>query len=298
MGTLRDNLRILRDLPKEWRRRSLENHRGQAASDAIASRLESGAPLFVGRFGSTEIESLVRMDGILAGRLPWAPEPFRFLSLGAGVYPLDRKVLEFFHGLYREAMPNLDILGSWCPVELHYAPKLKGVVRVPLADLEPYYHRDPWSRVLAGRRVLVVHPFARTIQEQYGTRRERLFPGTQVLPAFDLHTVPALQCHDGNAEFPTWIDAWEEMKRRVETVDFDVAILGCGAFGFPLAAHVKAMGKQAIHLGGATQVMFGIRGKRWESMHEVARLFNEDWTRAQADEIPGNAVKIENGAYW
>ena len=27
--------------------------------------------------------------------------------------------------------------------------------------------------------------------------------------------------------------------------------LGCGAYGFPLAAHVKRMGKKAIHMGGS-----------------------------------------------
>lgn len=298
MGNLRDKLRILRDLPKEWRRRSLEDHRGQAASDEIARRLVSGKPLFIGRFGSTEIESLVRMDGVLAGTIPWDPEPFRFLSLGAGVYPLDRRVLEFFHSLYLEAMPEVDVLGSWCPVELHYAPRLVQAVRVPLADLEPYYHSDPWSRALEGRRVLVVHPFARSILSQYRENRERLFPGTLVLPPFELSAVPALQCHDGNPDFPTWIDAWHEMRRRVEAVDFDVAILGCGAFGFPLAAHIKRMGKQAVHLGGATQVLFGIKGRRWENIPEVSRHFNEHWTRPQADEVPGIAGRIENGAYW
>ena len=47
-------------------------------------------------------------------------------------------------------------------------------------------------------------------------------------------------------------------------IDFDVAIIGCGAYGFPLAAKLKQAGKQAIHLAGATQLLFGIKGKRWE----------------------------------
>ena len=47
-------------------------------------------------------------------------------------------------------------------------------------------------------------------------------------------------------------------------LEFDVAIIGCGAYGFPLANEIKKMGKVAIHLAGATQLMFGIVGKRWE----------------------------------
>jgi threonine dehydrogenase-like Zn-dependent dehydrogenase len=36
---------------------------------------------------------------------------------------------------------------------------------------------------------------------------------------------------------------------EIGKIDFDVAILGCGAYGLPLAAAIKGMGKQAIHLG-------------------------------------------------
>ena len=45
---------------------------------------------------------------------------------------------------------------------------------------------------------------------------------------------------------------------------FDIAIIGCGAYGLPLAAKLKKEGRQAIHLAGVTQLMFGIKGKRWE----------------------------------
>ena len=51
----------------------------------------------------------------------------------------------------------------------------------------------PWSAALAGKRVLVVHPFKTTIERQYA-RREQLFPGTDILPQFaDLRIVQAVQ---------------------------------------------------------------------------------------------------------
>ena len=46
--------------------------------------------------------------------------------------------------------------------------------------------------------------------------------------------------------------------------DYDICLIGAGAYGFPLAAHVKRKGKKAIHLGGALQLLFGVKGKRWE----------------------------------
>ena len=33
-------------------------------------------------------------------------------------------------------------------------------------------------------------------------------------------------------------------------------------YGFPLAAEIKRMGRIAIHLGGVTQIMFGVIGSR------------------------------------
>ena len=53
------------------------------------------------------------------------------------------------------------------------------------------------------------------------------------------------------------------MKSEIDKCDYDVCLIGCGAYGFPLAAHVKHKGKQAIHLGGTLQLLFGIKGNRW-----------------------------------
>ena len=50
------------------------------------------------------------------------------------------------------------------------------------------------------------------------------------------------------------------MKSQMDQTDYDIALIGCGAYGFPLAAHAKRMGKQAIHMGGSLQLLFGIRG--------------------------------------
>lgn len=36
------------------------------------------------------------------------------------------------------------------------------------------------------------------------------------------------------------------MKSEIDKCDYDVCLIGCGAYGFPLAAHVKHKGKQAI----------------------------------------------------
>ena len=88
------------------------------------------------------------------------------------------------------------------------------------------------------------------------------------------------------------------MEERISKIDFDVALLGCGAYGLPLAASIKRMGKKAVHLGGATQILFGIKGKRWEEIPKIAKLFNENWVRPSEEERPDNFSEIEGGSYW
>ena len=80
-------------------------------------------------------------------------------------------------------------------------------------------------------------------------------------------------------------------------IDFDVAIIGCGAYGFPLAAKLKRAGKITIHLGGAVQILFGIKGSRWDN-GEVSKFYNEYWVRPDDKDKPQNANNVENGCYW
>ena len=96
----------------------------------------------------------------------------------------------------------------------------------------------------------------------------------------------------------TWFDALESMKREIDKRDFDIAIIGCGAYGFPLAAYVKSIGKKAVHLGGATQMLFGIKSKSWEDEPKFHYLINEYWVSPKETERPANYKLVEGGRYW
>lgn len=88
------------------------------------------------------------------------------------------------------------------------------------------------------------------------------------------------------------------MYEEAMKIDFDVAILGCGAYGLPLAARLKRAGKQAIHLGGTVQILFGIKGKRWDTDSLTNHLYNEHWVRPLPEETPAAAKSVESGCYW
>jgi hypothetical protein len=168
--------------------------------------------------------------------------------------------------------------------------------------LNPYFSKIPWTKALKGKKVLVVHPFANTIERQY-QKRQLLFKD-DLLPQFQLSTVKAVQSIAGiQTEFADWFEALDYMKSEIDKHDYDICLIGCGAYGFPLAAHVKRRGKKSVHLGGSLQLLFGIRGKRWENenynnQYNYARLMNEHWVKPSDEETPQSAVKVEGACYW
>jgi len=122
-----------------------------------------------------------------------------------------------------------------------------------------------------------------------------------LLPEFELEVIPAVQSIAGQeTEFEDWFQALDFMKAEIAKKEFDVCILGCGAYGFPLASFIKNMGKKAIHLGGSTQLLFGIKGQRWEQyiVYPYSNLFNENWVRPSSTETPQRAKSVEGGCYW
>ena len=52
-------------------------------------------------------------------------------------------------------------------------------------------------------------------------------------------------------------------------------------------------------LADATQILFGIKGRRWEAYPEnVERLSNDAWIRPSSEETPSAAGRVEDGCYW
>jgi hypothetical protein len=272
----------------------------EISSKLIQAGLVNSGPFMVARFGSTEIKA------ILYPHIPFFLKPFvekkilDDMRMSSGFFPSNKESILKFSEMMFEDMRLIDILGSWRVEEIFLKKYISGSKKIALSNLEPYLTQNPWSKALENKRVLVIHPFNQTIENQYFNNREKLFSDTRVLPKFkSLETIKAVQTIVGTkSSFYNWFDALDFMKSEIDKKDFDVAIIGCGAYGFPLAAHVKRMGKKAIHLGGATQILFGIKGKRWLENKNFDLLINEHFVfPAQEDKVE-NFQKNEGGAYW
>lgn len=286
----------------------------QVASDIIYTILMNEKPAMIARFGSIELrccetyqnifsdKKLIKKicDYITGKEEPyfWSEEIISSMKNNTGFFSSNPEQLELFSKEMIKAMENVDILGSWLDHEKHFFDNLSHAKFVRLPDLEPYFHQDPWTKALENKTVLVIHPFADTIKKQY-EKKDLLFSNKNVLPDFKLKTLKAIQSIAGNIpDYDDWFSALESMKKDIKNMDFDIAIIGCGAYGFLLADYVKSIGKKAVHLGGATQLLFGIKGKRWENRPEISCFFNENWVYPDESEYPSNYKKIENGAYW
>jgi hypothetical protein len=298
-GALKDGYRAMRrPAPRSYPSRIADLTEGNRC---LANALSSDRAFAAGRIGGVELNALernLRKQG-QSGR--YSERLRHDMSNNAGFFPADDDSLDRFARVYSEAISVLDAVGVWFN---HYEESvIKGFCPtaslIPLRALEPYYHSDPWSSVLRQRRVLVVHPFSKSIEASYSTSRPLLFSDPGVLPEFQLLTLKAVQSHAGGRHgFATWFDALSWMKDRISSIDFDIALIGAGAYGLPIAAHVKSLGKRAVHMGGAVQVMFGIIGRRWETHAVIGRMINEHWRRPLPDEVPPGAMSVEGGCYW
>lgn len=278
-------------------------------NDYIYNLILSDKPFMVCRFGNTELQTVVgnlkvKIMGHSQETDAYLDKWFTRLGNGAGFFPVDYQLLDRFTECILNAYQQADLLAMWhLNMEDFVIDGYKPQVDLTyLFWIEPWLADNrPWSAALKGKKVLVIHPFEDTIQAQY-KKREKIFPGTDILPEFELKTLKAIQtiCGERDERFADWFEALEYMYQEALKIEFDVAIIGCGAYGMPLAGKLKQAGRKVIHLGGATQLLFGIKGRRWEDNYpsKIAACFNEHWTYPLDSERPQNASTVEMGCYW
>ena len=299
----------------------------QSSNDKIYSLLSKGEPCLIARFGTTEIncvnnyvvvhgkESFLRKCwNYISDKTStpwWNKDHFKTMCVYSGIFPVGQKTAERFSERYLHDTPYIDLLACHQYYE-KFMPLRNDVIKVQLEMLYPFFVDRPWTRILKGKKVLVVHPFAKTIFSQY-EKRSCLFENKDILPDFELVCYAPVQSLGGSNEYGSWFEALDKMEKDIQAIDFDICLLGCGAYGLPLGAFIKAIGKQAVHVGGGLQLFFGIKGNRWESetykgyWHYLPNvdidinyrpLFNKHWVRASKEETPSSANNVENACYW
>lgn len=291
------------------------------ASEMIYNLLSDEKPCMIARFGSTEMSAIINYLGVnspqhsvwkfIKGEQSewwWNKNIMNQMQQWSGFFPPTPEYMQRFGEMMLEDAKEVDLLGSWLKQEKFLDNYLHKADRIQLMYLDPFWSELPWTRILEDKRILIVHPFAESIQSQY-EKRKFLFKKEKTLPTFkSIQTIKAVQSLGGqNNDFNDWFEALSYMKDEIEKRDFDICLIGCGAYGFPLAAHIKRIGKKAVHMGGSLQLLFGIMGNRWD--HDkphyengvfiyYAGLENEFWIRPSESDKPSNHALVENSCYW
>jgi hypothetical protein len=279
---------------------------GEDGNQRVSNALDRGTPCLVARLGASELRAVTyftRWSWLRRMNVPYPRSVRTVMRRNAGFFPATDAGLDRFAGTFLDAISHTDVMAVWFNRNEHrivrsYCPSAS---LIELGCLESMRFEHPWTAVLAAKTVLVIHPFARSIESQYRAHRRELFSNPDVLPEFELKTMASVQSIAGNTGgFGSWFDALDDMRDRIGREQFDIAIVGAGAYGLPLAAYVKSIGKQAVHMGGATQVLFGIAGRRWEEEYRdsIGAMINEHWVRPLPEETPERAATVEGGSYW
>jgi hypothetical protein len=294
----------------------VERYGAQAVINAASGNLilldhvSSGRPIAAGKIGDTELEVLLKFEAFrddptaFFRSITEEGHEFDLLYLNCGVFPKRQDTLTRWAQTYLEAVSNIDLLGVWFnkgeqQIVTKYAPR---ATLTMITAVEPYYHDVPWTQALEGKRVVAVSPFEDSILRQRDScSGVDLFPDNPaIFPDFELTLVrspfSAALVPPIHAD---WHAALADMKERIAAVDFDICLVGAGAYSLPLCSFVRMdLGRSAVHLGGALQILFGIKGRRWDTHPTISKLFNENWTRPLAHERPKRRWKNDGGAYW
>lgn len=257
----------------------------------------------VGKIGTTELLALEFSDRWIRPPFPenftWK-RPAQRLYNNAGVFPFEEGEFHKFIKLFRESLQNLDGLFFWQKEPLFAAyedsvakretPRARSLNGLTLSPcLVPHLSHLRW---------LVVSPFARTMQSQLA-KLGKLHPAGRGDWRETARHCRFIACPLAaslvSSPYSSWSTGLADLQKKIaEADDFDVLIVGAGAWSLPLLMAAKSRGKIGIHMGGTTQNIFGIKGGRWDS-HGI---YTRHWVRPSPEETPSERFKIESGCYW
>lgn len=293
----------------------------QKINDKIIDLFDSNNPFSLVRIGHMEG---VFIDNMLKGRIPTITDDHP-LSFSSGVYPVDP---EYLYNIWLKenvnAMNNCDLLGFvdwWCEIvndpsaiiplfpdkEIFF--KTDVLVLDPGTILDPKLIKNPWTKKLKNKKVLVISSHVDTIKAQWkqidkiwGNYKNDVVPFHLV----DVIRSPFHPKMDSRQydNCDTWDQTLSAMKAEIDKYDYDVLLVGAASFAPGLADYAKQQGKIGITICGAIQIFFGILGTRWlteELYVDWKQFFNDNWIFPLETDIPNQQIEKFNQfekAYW
>lgn len=278
----------------------------QSSQQLIKQLFLKNEPFFIGRIAGVELQTVYNL---LYDNMHAIPNNVKELENNAGIKINDHKSLLYYIDRLIDSYKHCTYIAEWEETGPVFTATGKGQkliqIRTPLIpklnarNLEPYYFKDSWMTDMKGKRILIVHPFIKTIEKQI-EHLHKIFPDREWFEECTFTFIKPPMTLAGNHEGKDWQEHYNTFLEILGTQsDFDIALVAAGGYGMLIADFIfTELKKSVMYIGGALQLFFGIIGKRWFDNNEILEMMNDNWIRPDNEDKPANFVKVEKGCYW
>jgi hypothetical protein len=230
-----------------------------------------------------------------------------------GVFPTDPDFLKEFARLHTACTQAIDILGLFDAkqekdliVNNEIQSKLIFYQQTEPDRSIPEMIEECYLPFLKNKKILFISSFAELLKDR---AKKEIFEGVwseMNKKWFYPENISAIEVPYSyitaapNKDYTSSIHLYETICEKIDQQDYDIALIGMGSLGLPLAAHVKSKQKVALSLGGHLQVLFGVLGKRWkDDKYWITNYINDSWIEMPVKYHPKDKdILADSGAYW
>ena len=162
----------------------------------------------------------------------------------------------------------------------------------------PYMELDFkfWEKLVSeigyiDNRITIVSYFVEVMKSQL-KNLENIFPW---MAKINFTFVKSYNTTKGNEKHKDWLTTYNDLKKRVDKTNAKYVFLSCGCYGLPLCQHLKEKGRNPFYVGGFLQLLFGLKGKRWDERQGINEHFTNHWK--YPTHKPKNCEQVENWCY-
>jgi hypothetical protein len=272
----------------------------------IKEIIQTNKPFFIGRIAGCELKvAYYFQQGVIYNIVNELKE----LEINAGIYIKDNDSLVEYTKRLIESYDNCTVIAEWDQtgkVFMHtgsgqefITKRTPNIPKINALSLEPYYFKDNWMSSIKNKRILIIHPFIKTLQKQKNNLKN-IFPNMCWFEDCEIEFIEPPFTLAGNHQNIDWRIHLSKFIEELKTKsNFDIALVAAGGYGMLIADYIfKELNKSVMYIGGALQLFFGVIGKRWFDNKDILKLINDEWIRPDKENKPNNYINVEKGCYW
>lgn len=255
----------------------------------LKNKIKDDNNLLITRLGNVEATDLLTDEGI-----------YSQMFTNAGFYCNDENIEEVYKNWkskYVEAICKSDaILDVYTCSSFHIVGDVFTRLNITNPGL-PYIENPRWwieNIILQMKGTIgIVSYFKNDIEKQI--KKLNKIWGIDINNKFVV--VKSYNTIKGNEPHNNWSETYDDLVERLDKhKHVKNWLVSCGCYGLPVCLHLSKIDKSKVfYVGGLLQLLFGLKGSRWDKRLEVNSLYNKHWV--YPSERPKNANIVEDWCY-